>query len=107
MANYPGLNYEAFKIAPADVPRLRALQDKIRQLKSKYPNDAKGFLSVSTAGCTTAALPQGALLVTTLIKTRNDQAFFILTKDVDLRSIVSKERLEMEVPQCKNKIPGR
>jgi len=107
VANYPGLDYEAFKIAPADVPRLRALQDKIRQLKSKYPNDANGFLSVSAAGCSIAALPQGALLVTTLIKTRNDQAFFILTKDVDLRSIAPKDKLEMEVPLCPKEIPGQ
>jgi len=99
-ANYPELNYEVFKIARQDVARLRALQDKIRQLESKYPNDSRGFLSVSAAACSSVALPQGPLLVTTLLKTRDDQAFFILTKDVDLRTIVPKDKLEAEFPPC-------
>ncbi len=100
LSNRSGFDYEVFKIADQDVPRLLAMREKVKIRKAKFPKDTSGFLTVTATGCRLGIVPEGPLPVTTLLKTRNDQEFFILTKDVDLRSIIAKDQWKTEVPPC-------
>ncbi len=89
-----------FRISETDISRIRALQTDIAGRKARYPNDLEGFISVDAKGCLqTADLPD-KLPMTTWLKTDNEQAFFVLTKDVDLTEIMTAEELSRELQPC-------
>ena len=95
-----GSRVTVFRIAEQDLARLRALQTRIRERKSKYPDDVDGFLTVAAKACRTTDLPEGPLPITTWLRTRNNKAFFVLTRATDLRGVITKEALLDEVPPC-------
>lgn len=93
-------NVSVFRVAEIDLDRLRALQKRIANRKARFPGDVDGFLTVAAKACRTGALPDTGLPVTTWLKTRDDQPFFVLTRETDLKSVVPAEALSAEVPPC-------
>lgn len=91
---------QVFRIPEADLPRLSALRDLVRQRKKAFPKETRGYLTVTTGGCRTASLPSGPLLVDTLLKTSDAGTYFVLTNDVDLRKLVPMKQLVEKVPLC-------
>lgn len=91
---------QVFRISEADLPRLSALRDQIRQRKQAFPKETSGYLTVTSGGCRTAPLPSGPLYVDTLLRTHDGENYFVLTKDVDLQKLVPAKRLAEKVPLC-------
>jgi len=102
----PSPQARIFRIPQHDVARLEALRETIRQRKAAYPDDTKGYLTVTSAACRTAQLPDGPLRVNTWLKTSADEPYFILTRQVDIRSLVPRRDLALELPSCTDRGAG-
>lgn len=99
-----GLSSDAqvFRIAKADIPRLEAMRETVRARRKTDPDGTKGSLTVTSGACRVASLPKGPLPVTTKLKTAPDEAYFVMTRNVDLRTLVSAQQLQTEVPDCQS-----
>lgn len=100
-------NYlQVYRVAPVDVPRLRALQAEIARAKAEKQAD-HGSLGVGADACRIDDLPEGPILMTTFLKTSDKTGWLTVLKDIDLRSAVTKDKpLEEIVPPC-GKLPKR
>ncbi|MCG6205486.1 hypothetical protein LPW26_12615 [Rhodopseudomonas sp. HC1] len=88
----------AFRIEPADVPRVLAVRDEMAAHKAKGERGSLA-LGVGAEACRTGALP-ATTLITTYLKTERTGDFFPLTRDVDLRKDVPKEAVPERIPLC-------
>jgi hypothetical protein len=88
----------AFRIAPADVPRVLAVRDEMAALKAKGERGSLA-LGVGAEACRTGALP-AKTLVTTYLKTERAGDFFPLVRDVDLRKEAPQEAAPERIPLC-------
>ena len=101
-----GAYLQVYRVAPDDVPRLRALQAEIARAKAEKRAD-HGSLGVGADACRIDDLPDGPILMTTFLKTSDETGWLTVLKDIDLRTAVTKERsLEEIVPPC-GKLPQR
>lgn len=104
--NAPGQDLRVYRVAPADVARLRALQAEIARAKADRRAD-HGSLGVAADACRTGDLPDGPILMTTFLKTSDETGWLTVLKDVDLRALASKDKpLEEIAPPC-GKLPQR
>lgn len=102
----PGYYMQVYRVPPADVPRLRALQADIARAKAQKQAD-HGSLGVGADACRIDELPEGPILMTTFLKTSDETGWVTVLKDVDLRAVATKEKpLEELVPPC-GKLPRR
>lgn len=88
----------AFRIAPADVPRLLAVRDELAAHKAKGERGSL-TIGVGAEACRLSTLP-AKTLITTYLKTERGGDFFPLTRDVDLRKDVPKEAAPERIPLC-------
>ncbi|MCB1535535.1 MAG: hypothetical protein KDJ44_12615 [Rhodoblastus sp.] len=101
-----GAYLQVYRVAPDDVPRLRALQAEIARAKAEKRAD-HGSLGVGADACRIDDLPDGPILMTTFLKMSDETGWLTVLKDIDLRTAVTKERsLEEIVPPC-GKLPQR
>lgn len=97
---------QVYRVAPDDVPRLRALQAEIARAKAQRQAD-HGSLGVGADACRIDDLPEGPILMTTFLKTSEETGWLTVLKDIDLRAAVTKDKpLEDIVPPC-GKLPRR
>jgi len=89
----------AFRLDPADLPRLLAMRAEMLERKAR---GGRGSLTLNVAAeaCRTGPLPKVTLL-TTFLRTDRGGDFFALTRDVDLRKIVPTETGAELIPPCK------
>lgn len=89
---HAGYQIWVYRLSPNDVDRLKHLI-----------NEAGGASGVSIAAgveaCHRKPYGSAALPTTTFLRT-NGTGFFVLTQDLDLRSIVSEQDLASRVPPC-------
>lgn len=97
----PGFHLAIFRLAEADMARLAALRGKIKAWKAEDPGGTKGTLSIGAAGCRREQLPEGALLVSTYLKTDGEEEFITMARNVDLRSVVPESSGGLDLPPCK------
>ncbi len=96
-----GTHVEIFRVSERDIPRLRALQETAKSWKADAPDDTKGSLSIQASGCRTSTLPRGPLHISTYLRTDPGSSFFVVARDMDLRSLVSNNGGEaFSVPLC-------
>jgi len=95
-----GQSLSLFMIAGEDLVRMRLLQREIAGQKARNPDAVKGALSVSAAGCLTGSLPNGPLPVTTFMRTARSEPFIVLTRAIDLKSVIPPEKIASELPLC-------
>ncbi|PZA09747.1 hypothetical protein DNX69_20555 [Rhodopseudomonas palustris] len=88
----------AFRIAPADVPKLLAVRDEMAAHKAKGERGSL-IIGVGAEACRIGTLP-ARTLITTYLKTEQPGDFFPLTRDVDLRKDVPKEAVPERIPLC-------
>ncbi|MGX7743928.1 hypothetical protein [Rhodopseudomonas parapalustris] len=88
----------AFRIAPADVPKLLAVRDQMAAHKAKGERGSL-TIGVGAEACRIGALP-ARTLITTYLKTEQPGDFFPLTRDIDLRKDVPKEAVPERIPLC-------
>lgn len=97
----PGARIYAYRVDPADIPRIRTLQAEAREEKQKNPGRTHGTLGISADACRTGDLPDGPLLMTTFLRTDAERGYLVLLKDIDLRSAVTRDKsIDQLVPPC-------
>ena len=97
----PGTRLIVFRVNPADIPKIHALQAEARAEKLKSPGKTQGTLGIGADACRRGDLPDGPLLMTTFLRTDATRGYLTLLKDVDLRSAVTAEKsIDELAPTC-------
>lgn len=96
-----GFRVFIYRASAADVARIETLRaEMIAGQKGEGPaRGASGQISVGVKACRTGELGVGPLPTTTLMRT-DTSGYFVLVDDLDLRSVISPDLLEKEVPKC-------
>jgi hypothetical protein len=96
-----GQEVRAFRIPPADLPRLAEAREKARARAAKEPGAFEGTLSVGIDGCRPDGAPLPAeFRVSTWLKTAETGEYVTLLDDVDLVALVGAEKLAAEAKVC-------
>lgn len=96
-----GQEVRAFRIPPAELPRLAEARDKAKARAAKEPGAFEGTLSIGIDGCRKADAPlPKEFRVSTWMKTAETGAYVTLLDDVDLVALVGAEALEKEAKVC-------
>lgn len=96
-----GQEVRAFRIPPAELPRLAEAREKARARAEKEPGAFEGTLSIGIDGCRKADAPlPKEFRVSTWMKTAETGEYVTLLDDVDLVALVGAETLEKEAKVC-------
>jgi hypothetical protein len=95
----PGSDVFAYRIDDADLARLAAFRN---ELIAKKSSGQRGSISISVRpqACKAGELPDGPIYFTTYLRTAETRDYVVLTRDVDLRSIVPNAAVVAEIPRC-------
>jgi hypothetical protein len=95
----PGTALFAYRIDPADLPRLQALRT---ELLAKKKRGMKGSLSISIRPetCRVEPLPQGPVRFSTYLRTGETANYVPLARDMDLRSLDPTRDIAASIPPC-------
>ncbi|MCR9122892.1 MAG: hypothetical protein NXH91_11520 [Phyllobacteriaceae bacterium] len=85
-------------LTPNDAASLAAVQRRIRAWRASGIK-GQGELSVMATACAEAPLPDGPILLTTWMRTAPDEAFFVLTRNADLRRQIGDGSIA-EIGRC-------
>jgi hypothetical protein len=88
----PGARLWSFRLSEADAAR-------VLQLIKASPSDGRSSVSIGVDACHRGPLGTQPLPTTTLLRT-DVSGYFVLTEDLDLRSVVSESDLASKVPPC-------
>lgn len=94
----------AYRIPPADIPRLIELRREALARSAAEPGAFKGQFSVGVDGCRVGgtALPD-EVRVSTWIKTGDGEGYLPLIEDFDLIAEVGRDKLTQTSPVCEAK----
>lgn len=97
----PGARIHVYRVDPADVPKIKALQAQALAEKARDPGTTKGSFGVGADACRRGALDGGALPMTTFLRAEPGGPYHVVLKNLDLRSLVTTEKsLDAIVPPC-------
>lgn len=82
----PGTRFSIFRIAPADLSRLRSAQAAIAGQTAAQRQAREGTLSVSVGGCLAGPRQPGPVLVSTYLSAAEFGRFVPLVRDYDLET---------------------
>lgn len=97
----PGTSIHAFRVDPADIPKIKALQAEAIEEKARGGGRSHGSFGVGAEACRRGELAEGPLLMTTFLRTQPSGAYLTVLKDLDLRQAATKGKpLEALAPPC-------
>ncbi|MFS8044532.1 hypothetical protein [Rhizobium sp. BR 314] len=95
-----GFALSAWRVAPTDVPRLAAIQERTRASLQHGPR-VRGSIEITvTGGCTRETIPAGPLAVSTYLKPARGEGFITLSANADLRGMIAAKRQQVSLPRC-------
>lgn len=95
-----GYPITAYRLAAADVQKLKQLQVEINAERAAGNPNARGNLGVAIDACHVKSMPQGALLSSTYLKLDAEAGYMPLVEDVDLRKEIPAQDLAKHIPAC-------
>lgn len=96
-----GQEVRAFRIPPAEIPRLTEARARAAARAAKEPGAFEGSLSVGIDGCRKADAPlPKEFRVSTWLKTAETVEYLTVLDDVDLVKLVGAEKLAAEAKVC-------
>ncbi|MGL4976228.1 MAG: hypothetical protein ACRC56_13095 [Bosea sp. (in: a-proteobacteria)] len=93
----------AYRLAPRDSAQLDVFRQEMQQIAKQNGRKNKGSISISADKiCHTDSLPQGPLHMTSYLKTSETGDYVVLTKDVDLRDMAARHKIDLgtAIPPC-------
>ncbi|MEF3366555.1 hypothetical protein V3H18_08425 [Methylocystis sp. 9N] len=97
----PGTRIHAFRVELADIPKIKALQAQAIEEKARGGGKTHGSFGVGAEACRRGDLADGPLPMTTFLRVEEQGPYLTVLKNVDLRSLVTKEKsLDALVPAC-------
>lgn len=103
LASYrrPGTRIHVYRVDAADVVRIRAIQAEAAEARRVGRAKLHGSFGVSADACRRGVLADGAVMMTTYLKTETRGEYLTLLRDVDLRGLVSESKpFDAIVPEC-------
>ncbi|MGD0187543.1 MAG: hypothetical protein ABSC25_20150 [Roseiarcus sp.] len=104
-----GAAIAAYRLDPADAPRVKALQAEGVSAKAEHPGRNNFTISIGAEACRRAPLPDGQLLLTTYLRPDEQTGYLVFLKDIDLRQEASAtdKTIEEWTPPCEADAPIR
>lgn len=97
----PGTRTYAFRVDPADVARIRAIQAETREARRDGRGKSHGTFGVTADTCRVTDLAETPVLMTTFLKTDARAGYLVLLENVDLREVIPKDKtFDDVVPAC-------
>ena len=90
----------AYRLQPGDIGRVRAFRERIAALKRLHGKQIEGQLSIGVDGCARTALPDGEVPVTTWVRSQETEGYVVLTRNLDLRSMMRDVGKTLELKPC-------
>ena len=99
----PGQRIHAFRVAPTDFERIRAMQEAAQAAKAKGTGQNMLTIAVEPKLCRRGDLSDRHFRSSTLVRTDPLMGYLVLLKDVDLKAEAKKagKDVEVEIPPCK------
>jgi len=89
-----------WRVAPADVPRIAAIQQRVRESLVRGPR-IRGSLEIKVSGgCRTAPIPAGPVLMSSFLKPARGETYITLTDGLDLRQLIPQSDWQAKMPAC-------
>lgn len=99
-----GTRISAYRVDPDDYVRIRALQREANEQTAGDSGRSKLSFGVGADACRHGDLPDGAVLMTSYLRTQMRGPYLTLVKNIDLRALATKEKsIEALVPPCESK----
>ncbi len=95
-----GYQLYAYRLAPADIPRLQQFRDTLKAKKADGGKKPASTMGVSVDACRKTALPAGAIPMTTFLKLDTESDYLPLLVDYDLKQKVDGKDLAALIPPC-------
>ncbi|WP_026599834.1 hypothetical protein [Methylosinus sp. sav-2] len=96
-----GTRIHAFRVDPADIEKIRALQTETRAEMAKGGGKTHGTLGIGAEACRRGDLPEGPVMMTTFIRAGVERDYLTLLDGVDLRAAVGADKsLDELAPPC-------
>lgn len=95
-----GFAVSVWRVDPDDVPRLTALQARIRLSRTQGPRLSGSIDIRVSGGCARSAIPAGPVRVSSYLKPARQESFITLTEDADLRDAIPVADWQSHVPSC-------
>lgn len=96
----PGYQLYAYRLAPADIPRLQHFRDTVKAKKADGSKKPQTSLSVGVDACRKSELPAGKIPATTFLQLDRESGYLPLLVDYDLRQEVDGKVLAELIPPC-------
>jgi hypothetical protein len=97
----PGESITVLALTPSDAERMKQLQLEMAQFRNR---DVKGSgsLRVNLNGlCLHSKMPPGEVQLDLFLQTSEQEGFFVMAKNLDMREVMAEEGTEMdELPGC-------
>lgn len=88
------------RFSEEDAASMTQAQARVKILRASGI-EGKGSFAVGATGCTQGSVPDAPILLTTWLRTDPAQDYFILTRNIDLRTVLQKAGQRVEnIPQC-------
>ncbi|MCC0029794.1 MAG: hypothetical protein H6891_05800 [Brucellaceae bacterium] len=82
------------RLSGEDAARMRLVQAAIGDFKAAG-GDGSGTLAAGVEGCRAGVIPDGAVLVSTFLKTADGDTFFALSRNQDMRKLLAKRGIDI------------
>jgi hypothetical protein len=95
-----GFALSVWRVATADVPRVAAIQQRVRASVERGPR-VRGSLEIKVSGgCKTAPIPAGPVLMSSFLKPARGEPYITLLDGLDLRQVIPQSDWQAKLPAC-------
>jgi hypothetical protein len=95
-----GFALSVWRVAAADVPRIAAIQQRVRASLASGPR-VRGSLEIKVSGgCKTAPIPAGPVLMASFLKPARGEPYINMVDGLDLRQLIPQADWQAKLPAC-------
>jgi hypothetical protein len=96
----PGYQLYAYRLAPADIPRLQHFRDTLKAKKADGGKKPESTMGVGVDACRKTELPAGEIPMTTFLQLDRGSGYMPLVVDYNLKKEVDGKNLAALIPPC-------
>jgi hypothetical protein len=96
----PGYQLYAYRLAPADIPRLQHFRDTLKAKKVDGGKKPESTMGVGVDACRKTELPAGETPMTTFLQWDRESGYMPLVVDYNLKQAVDGKDLAALIPPC-------
>ncbi|MGU9982182.1 hypothetical protein ACJ4V0_19285 [Phreatobacter sp. HK31-P] len=96
----PGFALSLWRIAPDDLPRVAAIQERVRASEGQAGRIRGGIEIKVSGGCRTARIPAGPVLMSSFLRPSRGETYITLVDGLDLRQYISVADWQAKIPAC-------